>query len=236
MPATDPIGRVRSRGPRRRRRLLVGTAVLLVLVLAGLGVVVFSPLLATREVSVEGTSLLEPQRVVEAAQVPLGTPLPRQDLPAIEQRVQGMAPVREVEATRTWPHTLQLRVRERTPVLATPAGRAFMLVDGEGVSYARVADKPPGVLATEEPVEDPQVLSAMARTVGSLPDDLGDQVVAVRASSDADVQLVLEQDRTIVWGGPEDAQVKAEVVRVLLDTVEGATVYDVSAPSFPATR
>ena len=155
----DPTGSVRERAVRRQRRGLLVTLVVGVLAVAATWTVAFSPLLATRTVDVQGVSLLTPVQVAEAAKVPLGVPLLRQDLRAIATGVRSLAPVREVDVVLEWPHTLGIRVAERTPVVAFVVNGGYMLVDGEGVAYARVPELPEDVLlarGTAQPRASPQ--------------------------------------------------------------------------------
>lgn len=233
---TGPIRLRQERAVRRRRRrLLVALGIGLVLV-AGAWGLWFSPLFATRTVDVRGTSLLTPEQVTGAAQVPPGLPLPQQDRAAIEARVRTLAPVREVEVVRSWPHTLGIRISERTPVVAFTVNGGFLLVDSEGVAYAQVPEQPADLLRAEGDSVDTDLTSAVGRTVGALPDDIRSQVLGVRADSPAAITLELKSGTRVVWGDPENAELKGQVLAVLRDQVPDATSYDVSVPAFPTTQ
>ena len=232
----DPTGSVRERAVRRQRRGLLVTLVVGVLAVAATWTVAFSPLLATRTVDVQGVSLLTPVQVAEAAKVPLGVPLLRQDRRAIATGVRSLAPVREVDVVLEWPHTLGIRVAERTPVVAFVVNGGYMLVDGEGAAYARVPELPEDVLLARGDGAAPGLTAAVGRTLGSLPVDVREQVRGVVADSPVKVILELDEKRVVVWGGPEDAELKTRVLAVLAEQAPSATVYDVSAPAFPATR
>ncbi len=207
-----------------------------VLVAAAVWLVALSPVLATRAVVVRGTALLTADQVTTAAAVPSGVPLVRQDTAAIAARVRTLAPVRDVTVTRAWPDTITLQVTERTPVVLFPVNGTYLLVDAEGQAYAQVADAPQDVLQARGAADDVAVTSAVGRTVATLPGSIRSQVKGVRAESAAAVTLELDKGRTVVWGGPEDPQLKGQVLDVLLKQVGGAKVYDVSAPAFPTTR
>lgn len=233
---TGPIRLRQQRSVRRRRRrLLVALGIGLLLVAAVWGLW-FSPLFATRTVDVRGTSLLTPEQVTDAAQVPPDLPLPQQDRAAIGARIRTLAPVREVEVVRSWPHTLGIRISERTPVVAFTANGGFLLVDSEGVAYAQVPEQPADLLRAEGDGIDADVTSAVGRTIGALPDDIRAQVLGVRADSPAAITLELDSGTRVVWGDPENAELKGQVLAVLRDQVPDARDYDVSIPAFPTTR
>src|SRR4051812_20178292 len=106
------------RSARRRRlgrRAVLGLAVLAPLALMS-WVLLASPLLAVRTVTVTGTDRLTPAQVRAAADVVRGTPLARVDAARIARRVEGLRQVSAVHVSRGWPSTLRLRVVERQPV------------------------------------------------------------------------------------------------------------------------
>ncbi|QGF24236.1 cell division protein FtsQ/DivIB [Raineyella fluvialis] len=233
---SGPIRLRRERALRRQRRRLAVALVISVLVAVAVWLLALSPVFATRAVDVQGTSLLTPDQVIAAAQVPDSVPLVRQDTTEIATRVRSLAPVRDVTVLRSWPHTISLQITERSPVVAFPVNGTYVLVDAEGRAYAQVGDAPKDVLQAQGNPGDSAVTSAVGRTVATLPAAIRAQVRSVRADSAAAVTLELDKGRTVVWGGPEDPQLKGQVLTVLLKQVDGAKVYDVSAPAFPTTR
>ncbi|MDN6680201.1 MAG: cell division protein FtsQ/DivIB, partial [Yaniella sp.] len=76
--------------------------------------------------------------------------------------------------------------------------------------------------------------------LGSLPDDLRDQVRAASGSSIDSIELELTSGKVVMWGNNEDAEKKAKVLEALLgledDEAAQISEYDVSAPDFPVTR
>lgn len=156
--------------------------------------------------------------------------------PLFATRTCTLAPVREVQVTRSWPHTMDIRVSERTPAVAFAVNGGYMLVDSEGVGYAEVPELPEGLLQAQGDAADPGVTAAVGRTLGTLPAEVRDRVRGVRATSAAEVVLELDEGRAVVWGGPEQPELKSEVLAVLLEHLPETEVYDVSAPAFPTTR
>lgn len=233
---TGPIRQRKDRGLCHQRRRLLVLLVVGVLALAATWAAAFSPLLATREVRVQGNALLAPDLVAETAGVPLGLPLLRQDTRAIAARTTALAPVREVDVVRSWPHTLLVRVTERTPTVAFGIDGGYLLVDSDGVAYATVPELPEGVLLAEGDATSDATTQAVGQTVGSLPAEVRDRVTGVRADSPADVVLKLDEQYAVAWGGPDQPDLKRQVLGVLMDQVPDAELYDVSAPAFPTTR
>src|SRR5215216_7483694 len=88
------------RGPQARglRGKVVLALVLVLVVLAGAGLLVgFSPVLAVERVEVRGAHRLAASSVRRAAAVPLGVPVPRQDLAAIAGRVTSLPQIESAE-------------------------------------------------------------------------------------------------------------------------------------------
>ncbi|WP_324277414.1 cell division protein FtsQ/DivIB [Blastococcus brunescens] len=161
-----PLARRRGRMTRRRRRLvqlvaaLAAVAAVAWLLLAG-------PVLAVRDVRVDGLVTLPAEQVQEAAGIGDGTPLLRVDVEAAEARVGRLPQVSAVEVTRNWPDSVVITVVERVPVAIVGQPGRRSLVDADGVLFDMVTGSPPeGVvpLLVDSPgPEDPATLA------GSLP-------------------------------------------------------------------
>jgi cell division protein FtsQ len=237
--APELAERARSKrsGRRRRRLRRTGIALLWLLPLAVLGwVLLASPWLAVQSVQVSGTSRLSAEQVVQAAAVQPGTPLARISGGDVADRVRALAPVADVEVSRGWPRTLRLEVSERVAVAAVPRRDAVQLVDADGVVFATEPTAPPGVptLELSRPAHDDPATRAALAVRAELPDALAAQVGVVRATTPDDVELVLTDGRTVVWGAPGRADTKAPALAALL-TMPG-TVFDVSAPGVVVRR
>lgn len=210
----------------------VGGAVLLVVVTVY--VVAFSPLLATRQVVVVGTSLLSPDEVTSKAAVELGVPLARQDTAAIAARVQELAPVREVHVARDFPSTVSIDVTERTLAYQLVRKGSVDWVDDDGVVFNSSPAATKGVVQVEAGDSDERLRRDIATVVGSIPDAVRPAVGLVRADAVDSISLTLTDDRQVVWGSADESELKGEVLAALL-SVE-AKVYDVSAPRHPTTK
>lgn len=231
-----PAGRVRRQAPRRRRVLRVVAAIAtLALLGTAVWVVYFSAVLDTRRVVVSGTVELTSDQVQQAARVPLRLPLARQNLDAVARRTTGLAPVAAARVTRRWPHTVQVSVTERKPLLGVPRAGAFSIVDAEGVAFATVPRLPPGVVRVEADVADRPLLVELGVVAVSLPPDLRRQVETIRAASGDGVVVSLRSGTTVIWGDADESALKAEVTATLLDRDPKRSI-DVSSPRNPAVR
>jgi cell division protein FtsQ len=213
----------------------VSGAVVAVAVVAGvLWVVFFSSAFAATTVSVTGTSVLTPDEVTAAAQVPLGTPLARLNTAAIATRVKQLKAVADVTVTRSVPHGVTIAVKERTAVYAVSAGSGFDLVDAAGVPFTSVADAPKGLVVASITGDDERLRRDVATVVSALPQALRDRAVLISAETPDSIVIELSGGAEVVWGSAENSAQKAQVIAALLSVK--ASVYDVSSPSHPTTK
>lgn len=240
--ASDPQAVTRKRFARRqwaRRwlvwRYLVAAVVALALVATGVWLVFFSSVLAVSGVDVQGTSVLSQTEVAEAADVPDGRPLARVDVASIRDRVEELPAVESADVSRKWPDEIRIDVVERTMVAVVPAGGGYRGLDGSGVIFRTLPNRPPRVplIRTEPDVED-EVLTEGARVAGVLPRRVLRRVEYVEVHSVDEISLALRDGRTVRWGSAEHAEEKAKVLPALLR--QPGTVYNVTVPDQPTVR
>jgi cell division protein FtsQ len=149
--------------------------------------------------------------------------------------VEALPGVRVAHVHRDWPGTLIIDVTRRTAVAAAPDGKAYVLLDASGVAFRRVSATPTVTLiALQSPgPDDPATLSALS-VLRSLPPEIGDVLVSMTAATPADVTLILQGHRTIIWGDSSDNAAKGRVATSLLR--RPGTVIDVSAPNVVTVR
>ena len=218
---------------RRRLRLL---AALFVVAVAGVAVWVvwFSPIFESQEIRVVGVSDIAQQagtsQVVSAAAIPDGMPLIRVDTVSARDKVAQLPWVESVEVYRSWPRTIVVEVRERTPVAVVEDGDVRTGVDASGVLF-----DPPGGLWITDPVirGEESAIPEAVEVVASLPSEIERRVRVVQAVSPDDIRLELGNDAIVRWGNSEDGEFKAQVLLALLP--RRAQAYDVSAPELPTT-
>jgi cell division protein FtsQ len=235
----EPAGRGRPAG---RARWKVMFVVLLIAALLGAAIwaVLGSRLLVVREVSVRGVSVLDRGQVLKAARVPVGTPMARLDTGSVRSRVAGIREVQSVSVSRSWPTTLVITVRERTPIATVEQNGLFQHVDRFGVtvltSPRRPAHLPLLVVAAPGP-GDPATREGLEVLRGLQP-RWKSKLVTIEASSAELVVLRLEGGLTVVWGAAERADEKHRLLKALLATKAGraARTIDVSAPDVVTTR
>jgi cell division protein FtsQ len=227
-----------ERSERRRRWLSrsgIGVATLALVALLG-WVLLASPLLTVRSVSVSGSHLLTPAQVRAAAAVPHGTPLARVDTDAVARRIRALRPVARVLVHRSWPGTLRVTVVERVPVAALLDKTGVMLVDARGVPFAPVPRIPAGTvrLQVAHPGADDPTTRVALGVLADLPPSLRGPLRIVRAASPSSVTLVLRDGRQILWGGAGDTDLKAQAAAALLRLP--GRIFDVSRPAVVTRR
>ncbi|MEU1279020.1 FtsQ-type POTRA domain-containing protein [Streptomyces sp. NPDC005805] len=243
-----PVGPPRPGGGDRRRlvrRVLAAAVATALLAAGGTWVLYGSDWLRTEDVRVSGTGVLAPGAVERAARVPLGAPLASVDTDAVAARLRTALPrIRSVEVDRSWPHRIDLRVTERTPVLLLKKGPRFGEVDADGVQFATVDRAPRGVPlleldATASPSRGrfgaDRLLTEAVTVRGDLPEAALKALTVLQVRSYDDISLRLSGDRTVLWGSSEDGAAKARTLTALLKASPKARHFDVSAPTAPAT-
>lgn len=225
------------------RRVLRWLLALLAVGLVGgaIWLVWFSTVLVVEDVEVTGMTTLTAKAIESQAEVPMGLQLARIDPLAIETRVARMERINRVDVRRRWPTTVGITVRERVPVGWIVSNGAIRYVDRDGVDFRTVARRPTSLLeikvGTFEPLVRQQALEAVGGVISFLRAqgrDVLTQVERVEADTQDSVHLVLEGNRTVVWGSADKNDEKLVVLRALLKIK--AERYDVSAPELPTTK
>ncbi|MCU1548143.1 MAG: FtsQ-type protein [Arthrobacter sp.] len=229
---------------KRRRRLLVNTiGVLVVLVVGIVAAAVYSPVLALRTVTVHGTTLLSPDQV-QAALAPLhGKPLPQISEEDVAALLQPLVQVTQVTTQAHLPSTLQVHVRERVPVALVKQGASFELVDVEGVELGTAPDPAavqlPVIAGGAGPLPK-DLFRAITGVLGALPADVLARLSEASAKSEDAVELKLVDGQTVIWGNAGEKELKARVLAALLrapaNPQNPVKIYDVSVPRHPVTR
>ncbi|MBO1415737.1 FtsQ-type POTRA domain-containing protein [Streptomyces sp. FH025] len=227
-----------------------GIVVLSVLGATVLGVlawlVFFSSVLNVRDVAVQGTpdEKLTSDQVREAIGGLAGGPLARVDLDGVKHRVEAIPRVAKAEVWRGWPHTLQVKVVQRTAVAAVKGDDGqFTQVDASGVSFATEAAPPAGVPVVElrlsQQAKDvdgvisrAQLVQGAVSVAAGLPQEVSKRAGSVLVHSYDDIELQLSGGATVRWGSPEQNDRKARVLLALMK--QKGTSFDVTAPEAPA--
>lgn len=234
---------VAGRPWRRRRRAIMAGAAVTVLVLAAVCVTaIFLPALQVQQIDVEGTGYVEQEEVRAAASAHASGSvllLPTGEIAADVAEVPG---IDSVEVERSWPDGVRISVTETAPIaLLTKTDGATAVIGAEGQELPAAAGEGASLvpLAVAGGSADPEgAAEAMADVLAAMPEPLRGAVQEVTASSASDVTVVLALEdggtKQVVWGDARDAELKAEVVQALVG--QPGTVIDVSSPVAPVTR
>lgn len=223
-----------SRRLRAWRPWLIGLAVLALLVFVT-WVFLFSSWLGVRGVKIDADSTTTVEQIAQAARVTPGTPLARVDLAGVKQRVEAIPTVASASVTRSWPHTVVVRVTDRRPVAAVSEDGGWRLMDDTGVLYMTVPQPDPALPVVElEGSPRPETTPQVAAVLRALPAHVLTGTRRVRAASMDSITLLLDDGRTVQWGSATLSHEKATVLQALLQTK--ARDLDVSVPSHPATH
>jgi cell division protein FtsQ len=224
-----------TRRARNRRSVLVALSGLVAVLVALVLVAVYSPILALRTITVEGTSRIDATQVQAAVAGQLGTPLALVDFDRMTHELGAFPLIRSYVTETVPPDTLIIRIVERQPVAVVMRNGGYELVDPAGVAIALSPERPAGIplidLGTAT-VDSPGFRSAV-EVLLSMPADLIGQVESIAASTQDDVTLVLVGGQRVQWGNAEDSAMKARVLAQLIAAIgdpSRAGTYDVSAP------
>lgn len=240
---------VRGLRARRLRTIIILAGVLVLLSAGSVWLLYGSQWLRVERVSVSGTDVLTPEKVREAADVPVGSPLISVDTDAIAARLRRKLPrIDAVDVTRSWPHGIGLKVTERTPVLLVQKGGNFVEVDDEGVRFATVSQAPKGVPALQLTLSQPgsraaslrrfgesRLVREAVRVAGDIPAAVARATRSVKVRSYDDISLELNDGRTVAWGSSEKGAAKARTLTALMKATPDARHFDVGVPTAPVS-
>ena len=230
----DEVKRFTRRARRRRTGWFL--AVLVVLAVGGLvAAAVFSPLLALRTITVDGTSRLNAGTLEKAVDGQLGTPLALLDYGTITHDLAPFSLIRSYVTEIVPPGTLLIHVVERTPIGAIQSADDFDLVDPAGVTVDSSKTRPAGypLIQLGDGRLDGPGYASMAQVLLALPPSVLTKVDTITAQTRDDVTLTLAgSNQRVVWGSSDGSDAKAQVLAdlIALHAASGPGEYDVSAP------
>lgn len=219
----------------RRRRITWLVSGSLVLVLVGLvAVAVYSPLLALREIRVDGTSRLSAPDIVDAVDGQLDTPLALLDMDRMTRELGDFPLIRNFVTETVPPHTLVIHVTERQPIGSLATAGGYSLVDPAGVEIEKSVERIPGVPLIDTGGADAasEAFTAAVEVLVAMPEPVLTQLDTIQARTRDDVTITLVSGGArIIWGSADDSEYKARVLQVALSkNFPGVTEYNVSAP------
>lgn len=225
---------------RRRRAVWLSICGSLVAVLIFVGIGVFTPLLALQTITVEGAARVPADQIVTALQPEINKPLPLVNMDSVRKAVEAQPLVKSYSTVASPPHTLVIKIVERSPIGYLPSATGFTMVDPAGVVMENSKERTPGIplFTVEGDSTKSPGFQAGVDVLESLPSSLAGQVEEVIAKTTDDVTLVLTGGARVFWGGPENASFKNHVLTKLLAVNPVGTVseYDVSSPKTAVVR
>jgi cell division protein FtsQ len=224
-----------TRQSRRRRLSWMIAGGLMVLVITLVGLAVFSPLLALRTVTVDGTSRLDSAQLQKAVDDQLGTPLALLDYGRITRDLAQFTLIRSYVTEIVPPGTLVIHVVERTPVGTIQTANGFELVDPAGVVIDTSKTRPAGypLVQLGKGSITGVGFTSMTEVLRALPSSVLAKVDTITAQTHDDVTLTLVgSNQRVVWGSSDASDAKAQVLAdlIALHGGGGPGEYDVSAP------
>lgn len=228
---------------RIRRNMIIAASIVAALVAGLLAAAIYSPVLAVRTITVEGTKMLTTQQIQAALEPLEGRPLPQVSDSEVSALLQPLVQIKAVTTQARPPSGLLVQIQERVPVALLKQGATFQLVDIEGVQLSSTTDPS----SVQLPVIDggsgamgKDLFHAITAVLGALPADVLTRLSDASAKSVDAVELKLIDGQTIVWGNAGEKELKAKVLEALLrapaDPKNPVRVYDVSVPRHPVTR
>ena len=223
-----------TRGSRRRRLTVAVVLSIVVVLLAVLGVAVFSPILALRTIEVEGNSAVPAASVQRALEPQLGTPLALLNDDRIRSELSSIILMRSYTTEVVPPNTLVVRIIERKAIGVLRVGSAYEQVDPAGVVLA-TSGTPSGLPVIEigKAGVDSAGFAAAVRVLLAMPPSVLAEVASISATTVDNVSLTLTQgSHVIIWGSAAQSDLKAAALAALLknSTCASQTVLNVTAP------
>lgn len=219
----------------RRRKILIWSAGVVVVLVALVAILWFTPLLAVRSITISGLGDIPDAEVRTALAIPEGKPLLRVNTGAAAQRVAGIPKVAQVRVQRNFPSSIDVTVQERFAAVFFDSPQGTHVLDPAGVDFA-VEPPPPGTpkLVVDNPGQSDPATQAALAVLNSTPPPLRVQVGEVAAKSISDIRLTLRDGRVLVWGSKDRSDRKAAIALPLLS--QPGQTYDISSPDLPTVK
>lgn len=221
---------------------LYASLALLVAAALFIGIVFFSPLLATRTIKVEGASLLDEATIQQQLKQLEGVPMTQITESEVASLIGNENVLYGVTLQANPPHELVVQLRERVPVAVVDNEGTFVLVDNEGVQLGTA----PSVEAAGVPLVSGGLdilgsgaFQTVTTVLAALPTSILSQVSEAKADSASTITLEMVDGTKVVWGTPDESELKAKVLVQLMTSVGAETAvetYDVSSPLVPTVK
>ena len=222
-----------SRRRLRRSLIVVGALAGSLALLVGL---VHSPLMAVREIEVQGTQRLDATALQAALAGHMGQPIATVTDAGVREDLERFTGLQSFVVDVVPPGTIVVRVVERQPVVVAAVEGQDMMLDPAGVPLGMPDGTPLPRLEGVEVGSD--AYEAIAASLVAMPIALRQQVATITATTSADVTMTLASGQRVVWGSADESGLKADVLAALVSAADPAVpvTFDVSAPDNPVVR
>lgn len=178
-----------------------------------------------QEISVTGNERLTTEQISTLAEVPIGNSLMSIDTAVMASQLMSMPEIEVATVERGWPHTILIKVTERTPIAVAATASGFNLIDSQGHNAGVVAAPPAGLLIISAQPDSNAMLGAI-KTLAAIPAQW--QLIGLSAATQDSIVATLGSGAVITFGSSERAADKVEVAQALME--KGYSVINVSAP------
>lgn len=176
-------------------------------------------------VTVSGNSRLSVGQVSAVAAVPIGNSLMSINTEAMTAQLMALPEIKVATVERGWPHTILIKVTERTPIAVAATASGFNLIDADGHNAGVVAAPPAGLLVISAQPDSPAMSGAIS-ALAAIPAQW--QLTGLAAPTQDSVVATLASGAVITFGSGERAGDKVEVAQALME--KGYSIINVSAP------
>jgi cell division protein FtsQ len=222
---------------RRRRLIWLGSAGAVVVLILGVVVTAFSPLMALHTIDVEGTQRIDSAAIQRALAPQLGRPLPLISLGQVHSELERFPLIRSYSIESLPPGTLVVQVVERQPIGVVQNGSEFDVVDPARVTITSSQTRPAGLPVIKVggavgSAGEKRGFAAAVAVLRALPATVLGRVDSISAATEDDVTLSLANGPTVVWGSAAQSELKAADLSRLMAApgASGVSEYDVSSP------
>jgi cell division protein FtsQ len=221
---------------RHRRAAWVTFASIVAVLGIVLAIAVYSPILALREITIDGTNRVSTEEVTAALDDQLGTPLALVDFGQIRSELAAFPLIRSYVTETVPPNTLRIHIVEREAIGAVERQGSYDQVDPAGVVVASSSERPAGpLISVSDTGTDSRAFTSAVEVLLGMPQAVLDRIDVISARTADDVRITLrDTGATVAWGSADDSELKGQVLARMLERPECAgQVVDVTAPLAP---
>lgn len=221
---------------RPRWYTVVGGLIALIVILL---LLLTSPLLAIKQVDVEGNVYADAEALSTIIGNLEGDPILTADLHGAKEQIEALPWVRKARVTMHLPSRILIQIDERSPLAFVRSvdgfnrvldrdGRVLDVIEGDPVDYIRIIGTAPTLVAGDF-VSQPFL--GAAQLINALPRDLSERLVSATVSPEGEISLQFNPNLQVIFGAPADYQAKLVGVinEIKRQGTKSYTVIDVSS-------